>query len=690
MMRFIKYPKTVIFSIIILSVLGVFLAITRVEFRFDLEDFFPKGDPDLAFFNEFKEKFEPDDNFLMIAISREEGVFDQSFLKEVERFSKDFRRVHFSVKKLIAQDTFDNQVYRYHQEEGKTDSVLHIHPIVSVQSVLQVQYPQWVPIMGFTTVPAIHIDEPDKYEADRERILADERFVNSLISTDGKTLVLTAKTHTETTQEVAKKLIYTLHDILDNQYDFEEYHILGPANFQVRLVEIQIYEFLFSTIVSMILILIVMFLIFRRFWGIFVAVISIGIGLILFVGALGLLGRELDTMAMLYPIIMIIVGTSDVVHVMSKYVDELKRGREKFEAIQITIREIGMSIFLTSATTAIGFLSLITSRVVPIQKFGVNAALGVMIAYVSVMTFTTVMLALFRKEQIMKLDNRREIWGGFMHWIHNLTRKYPKPIVLGGAILIAVCSVGISLVTTNNRLGDMLPRGEKVTEDFQFFEQQLSGFRPLEVAVELQGDYKVSDYKVMQEMAKLEDYLSSREEIQSVLSITTLDRSLNQAFNGDLMEEYKLPPTEKKFKKYRKKAKRLFKDNAMTGRMISKDGRYTRISARVLDVGADSIRSVVGTIDNWIAANIDDSVVRFRQTGTGVIVDRNSIYMRDSLLQGLGFAILVISILMALLYRNLKMVLVALIPNILPLMIAGALLGFTGIALEAGVAIVFA
>ena len=687
---FINYPKTVIGTTLILSVLGVLLALTRVQFRFDLEDFFPEGDPSLAFFNEFKEKFEPDDNFLMVAIHRKEGVFKQDFLKEVEAFSRDFRRINYPVKKLIAQDTFDNKVYRYKKIEGSPDSTLYIHPIVSVQSLLQVQYPQWIPMMGFTTIPAIHIDEPDKFDLDKKRILADDRLVNTLIAEDAKTLVITAKTHTQTTQEVARNLVYTLHDILDNQYNFDAYHILGPVNFQVRLVEIQIDEFLFSTVVSMILILVVMFLIFRRFGGIFVALISIGVGLILFMGVLGLLGRELDTMAMLYPIIMIIVGTSDVVHVMSKYVDELKRGKEKREAIRITIREIGMSIFLTSVTTAIGFLSLITSRVIPIQKFGVNVALGVMLAYISVMIFTTALLVLFRKEQIMKLDNRKEIWGSFMNWIYKITKKYPKPILLGGVILITVCSFGISLVTTNHRLGDMLPSGAKVTEDFQFFEQQLSGFRPLEVAVELQGDYSINDYEVIREMAKLEDYLGERAEIQSVMSITTIDRSLNQTFNGDLMEEYKLPASEKKFKKYRKRAKHLLKDNALMGRMVSKDGRYARISARVLDVGADSIRSMIGTIDNWVAQHTDSSIVTFRQTGTGVIVDRNSIYMRDSLLQGLGFAILVISILMALLYRSLKMVLVALVPNILPLMIAGALLGFTGIALEAGVAIVFA
>ena len=75
----LRYPKTIIALFLIFSVLGVTVALNRLYFRFSFEDFFPKGDPDLEFYYEFKSKFEPDDNFLLIAIHRKQGIFDKDF-----------------------------------------------------------------------------------------------------------------------------------------------------------------------------------------------------------------------------------------------------------------------------------------------------------------------------------------------------------------------------------------------------------------------------------------------------------------------------------------------------------------------------------------------------------------------------------------------------------------------------------
>lgn len=124
--------------------------------------------------------------------------------------------------------------------------------------------------------------------------------------------------------------------------------------------------------------------------------------------------------------------------------------------------------------------------------------------------------------------------------------------------------------------------------------------------------------------------------------------------------------------------------------LLSKDGKKTRITTRVLDMGADSIQQVKEQIDQWIAINTDSTIVKFHQTGTGLVLDKNAEYVRHSLIGGLGVAILIVSFLMALLFRNIKMVFISLIPNVFPLLLAGALLGFLGIELDAGISIVFA
>jgi predicted RND superfamily exporter protein len=431
-----------------------------------------------------------------------------------------------------------------------------------------------------------------------------------------------------------------------------------------------------------------MFVIFRKPWGIFVALVSIGLGMLLFMGLLGATGRELNAMAALYPVLMIIVGTSDVIHIMSKYIDELRKGERQDKAIVTAIKEIGLATLLTSITTAIGFASLLTSKVGPIREFGINAAIGVMVAYVTVIFFTTAVLSWFRADQIIKLGKGQAFWEKSMDWAYHFTLRYPSRIALAAVVTLGIAFWGISRITTNYGIINNMPIGEKITEDFKFFEKNLTGFRPMEFAVFAKEGYKATDWAVMREIAKVENKLKQYPSVQAVASITAVYKSINQMMKNNAPEAYAMPETEADFERYQRMARRVPKLNVNV--LLSKDETKARITSRVQDIGADSIKAIGEDIDQWITMNTDTSVVAFQRTGTGLIIDKNAEYVRRDLLYGLGMAILIVSVLMALLFQNIKMLLISLLPNIFPLILAGALLGFLGIELEAGVSIVFA
>ena len=185
----------------------------------------------------------------------------------------------------------------------------------------------------------------------------------------------------------------------------------------------------------------------------------------------------------------------------------------------------------------------------------------------------------------------------------------------------------------------------------------------------------------------LQEYITSKDEIQTAFSLSTLVKSINQMNNSNRVDAYVFPEREEFTK-----VGRLMDRTKVSGleMLISKDKRKTRISSKIKDIGSENINVLGDDIDKWIAANIDSSVVQFKQTGTGVILDKNSEFVRESLLSGLGIALVIVSVLMGLLFRRFKVLLLALIPNIIPLLFAAALLGFFNVALEAGISIVFA
>ncbi|MBR9922010.1 MAG: MMPL family transporter [Bacteroidetes bacterium] len=645
--------RIIIFSLFTLLAAGSTYYSLQLKFNFDFEQFFPHGDPDLEFFQQFIEDFESDDNFMLVAVERSEGVFDSAFLA-------DFHDLTLAAKDL----------------EYITES----------QSLTKVSYPLRTPF-GITSIPAIHLDDPSRYESDKEKIMADERFAYNLISPDATSLVVFLKTVENIKLDEADAIMNSLDSLLQT-YTFEDYHFLGRAYFQKELVAMQKREIMVSAIVAGILVTLVMFFLFRRPIGIAIALSSVGLGMLLFMGFLGVTGRELNAMAALYPVLMIIVGTSDVIHIMSKYIDELRKGLSRKEAIWITIREIGLATLLTSITTSVGFLSLVTSRVYPIRDFGLNAAIGVMVAYFTVILFTTVVLSMFDVPQLIKLGRGQAFWEKSMGRMHRFVKGNGRKIVWGGVVVLLLSFWGISMITTNYSLIHNLPQGRKITEDFRFFEEKFTGFRPMDIAVFAQGEYEATDYEVVQAIDTVEQYLRSFDEIRAISSITSLYKSINKAYNRNRQSAYVLPEDRATFEQYQRQADRFPSGSANV--LLSRDGKKARITSRVLDIGADSIKQRGLQIDRWIAENTDPNVATFRRTGTGLLIDKNAEYVRSSLLYGLGIALLIVSTLMVLLFRDWRLLIISLVPNLFPLILAGAMLGFLGIELEAGVAIVFA
>lgn len=626
--------------------------LTRLKFSFDFEQFFPKGDPDWAFFKEYTKDFESDDNFLLVAVERKTGVFDSLFLQ------------------------------RFHDFTLKAGNLPHV---TSALSLTKVQYPLKTPF-GITTVPAIHLDDTSRYAADRAKVLQDRRFVHNLINENATALTVALKTINQSTQAQAEQVMRSLDSLLAT-YDFEAAHVLGRAAFQRDLVWMQQREVAVSTVIAACLASAVLFFIFRRWRTVFLTMGGIGLALLFFIGLLSALGRELTALSALYPVLMCIVGVADSIHLTSKYLDELEKGHDRETAIRITLREIGLATFITCITTAIGFASLLTNRTGPIQDFGVNAGFGVIIAFFVIFGWLWALLPRFSADDLIKPTKEFAFWGRFMEWTYHYTRKKGRRIGWVAFALLLFCCGGIAMIHTNYRIEQNLPRGQKITADFLFFEREFSGFRPIEIAVFPQNGRLADDWEVLRAMDRYEEHLRTFPSVKTVMSVNDIYRSLHAMSLGNRAGSYRLPDSLPEMERLRRLADRM--PASATEVLLSKNRDKARIAARMRDVGRDTVVKMQAALSDWAAQNIDSSVVRFKMTGTGLILDKNSVYIRDNMLQGLIPSVLVVALLMGFLFKDWKMVLIFTVPNVFPLFFAGALIGYLGIPLEAGVATVF-
>ncbi len=647
--RRIVFP---LFAVLIVS--SIFFT-TKLRFSFDFEQFFPQGDADLVFFQDFIKNFESDDNFLLVGVEApktENGVFNQTFLRRFDSLT----------------------------EKSST-----LPYVVDNQSLTKIKLPV-KSLFGIMPIAAIHIEDTSYYAEDRVKVLSDPRFVRNLISEDGKSLVLFLKTKEKLTLEESEVMIRGL-DSLIKPMNFDAYHYLGRVNFQKELVWMEQREVAVSTVVAAILVAIIIMILFRRWKTVALALGSIGISMLLFFGLLGALGRELSAMAALYPVLMVIIGTSDFIHMLSKYIDELRRGHGQEDAIGLAIKEIGLATLMTAVTTAVGFATLVTSRIVPIQDFGINAAVGVMVAYVTVLLFSTAVFSFFSVNDLILLRGSSTRIERMMDKVYQITKRRARAIGVIASVILLICVYGITKIKTNYSIEDNMPIGQKVTQDFYFFERVFAGFRPLEYAVFAQNGHKADDFVVMQAMNKFEEHLKTIPAIRSVTSPTMIYKSINQMSNGNRNSAFLFPTDSLQFAEYQILADKIPKETAQI--LMSKDGTKGRIATKISDLGADSVMAIGDRIDAWIHTNIDTNVATFRRTGTGYIIDKNAMYVRADLLEGIAWEVGLIAIIMGLLLRNVRMIVIFLIPNLFPLVFAGALIGYLGIDLDAGISMIF-
>jgi predicted RND superfamily exporter protein len=391
-------------------------------------------------------------------------------------------------------------------------------------------------------------------------------------------------------------------------------------------------------------------------------------------------------MSAMLPTMIFIAGMSDVVHFFSKYFEELSKGTLREKIYPLIIKEVGFPTFLTLITTVVGFLSLLFSSIKPIKEFGIYTSVGVTIAFILTYTLLPALLYYFTPKKLITVHGTNNRTYNLMRtglfWIF----RNQKTILIISGIVLIVSFVGISKIKVNNILLEDLSKKVKIKQDFIFFDENYSGVRPFELLITVKDKTRsVWDYDVITELNKVDEFIKKEYDAGFLVSPSSMVKSIYQNSNNDYdlkfpaIEEY--DPISKQLKGNNK--------NRDVKRLITPDGLKTRISAKIRDMGSLKATEHNKNLVAFIDKNINKNLLQFEITGAAHLIDRNNEYMVNNMTQGFLFSLLVIGILTFFLHRSWRMVLVFIIPNVIPLIIIGGIMGYAGIELKAATSLVF-
>jgi predicted RND superfamily exporter protein len=648
---FRKYSKLVLGGLLVLTLFFVYQA-SRVELDYDFEKFYPTSDPETEFFLEYRQKFQSDNDFLLLAIQRDKGVFDKDFLKKIDKFTEELKEI----------DNVDSVASITNMQELFIRAKVSSRPLIDFESL--------------------------DLKRDSINIFSKPELVNSFISEDGKSICLFVKHEDFLSKKKSDKLIDNLNAKAD-QYNFQRMRIAGRTIGQKYYIDKMLKEILLFLSLSAILVMLFLVIAFRSIWGVLIPQIVIFTGMLWLIGMMGLFKEPINIILTVLPSVMFVVSMSDVIHLVSRYLDALRTEDTPLDAIKLSVQEVGMATLLTSVTTSIGFFSLVFVRVQPIQVFGVVMGIGVLIAFV--LTFITLpaLFIFFPGPERVRKQKKDHFWKKRLEkWFIIALRRRGRVLVISAAVM-GICVYGLFQIKTNNLLMDDLSDSEPLKQDFNYLDSHYGGIRPVELAITIKDtSINVWDKDVLRTIDTVEHYLKNEYSLTIKNSLVTAIKIGHRSMYSGLPEYYTLPKQSSKWRDL----KRGFKSKSAEGiyrLMVDSTEHMTRISGTIGDLGNIKVTEMDKYLREYLETKTLNGKIDYKITGTAHLIDKNLSYLSTSLVKGLLVSILIVALLMGIIYRSASILLISIVPNLVPLVFIAGVMGYLGVELKISTAIIF-
>lgn len=652
----IQHPKRLSIAILVfISLISLFFAwqLPQIEFDHDLEAFFPAQEPETAHFFQFREVFGNDNDYLLIGIRNEAGIFDSTFLAQVDTLSQELAKLS-TIEFLISPTQIKN---------------LKRNALGS----------------GLRGGPFLHIKQPLQYARDSATIYAHPLLPDFLFSTDRQSLCLYLQNTPRMEAASCEQLSDSITALVE-RFSFDEVHMAGKCFGQTQYIHLIEREIVLFTAVAIAMIMLFLWLTYRRLWGIWLPLLVVGLTVLWTLGIMVLIGKPIDIISHIIPTILLVIGIANLVHLLTHFGVMKQQEPNTLSALKVSIREVGLATVLTTTTTAIGFLTLSTSSFISLADLGIYATIGLLIALLLSYTLAPAIILLLPE---LKASPSATLF----RWQQPLLKAFDwvsrnrKACIGFSLLLFLLAGWSASQLRINRYVLDDFKPSHPQRQHFTFFATQFGGARSFEMHLSLRdSSADFTQPEVLREIESVETYLREQYGIGNLVSPATLIKQANQVYHFGQERHYRLPDRAQSIEELLtlmdQQAQQL-----LPGRLISTDRKQGRITGKMADLGSHVIEQRNAALASWLETHTD--YLTYRTTGTLHLIDLNNELMAINVLIGLAGAIVLVGLLFALLMRSWIIVGITLLINLLPLVSVAGFMSLAGIDLKISTAIVF-
>lgn len=646
--RWVIRNHWLVLAVSVLAFLLMASGLRHFVFNDNYRVFFAEDNPELVAYNRILDTFSKDDSVYFVVTAKSGNVFERDVLLALEELTEQ----SWLLPSAYRVDSLTN--YQHSAAEGDD---LFVGPLLLDISAATPE--------EIAEARAIALDEP---------MLVD-RLINESGTVAGVNVTIQLPGLKPLESVPVVEAARALRDKVMAAYPSVEIGITGILPLNHAFLEATNKDM--QTLIPIMLLLIMgtMGWLLRSFRLMFATMAVVVMSCLSSIGLSSWFGVQLSGPSSPAPVMIMTLAVADCIHMLMSMLYFMRHGHSKRAALVESMRINFTPIFLTSFTTIIGFLSMNLRSVPPIATLGNVTAFGVAMAWLFAVTFLPALIAAIplKTKQVTETSRTRNAMLSLGEWViaHRL------PVCIASSVVTVAVGLFVLRIEINNQFVDWFDETIPIRRDTEYAMEQLTGIYQLTYVFSAGEPGGVSDPEYLAQLDEFCDWVTTLPEVSHASSVADIFKRLNKSMHGDDPAYYRLPEEKELAAQFLLLYEMSLPPRLDLTSQINLDKSETRVIVTVANLRSEEIIELMDEITAWQEANLPE-VMRSSAFGPPVMFAHIAQTMTGNMLVSSPVALLTVSLTLILALRSLKLGLLSIIPNLMPLALGFGVWGMLG------------
>ncbi|RDY58779.1 efflux RND transporter permease subunit [Flagellimonas nanhaiensis] len=634
----------------------------KMEFDGDYHVFFSESNPELEAFDALQEKYTKDDNVIIVLAPKNGDVFTRKNLIAIEELTAEAWNTPYS---------------------SRVDAVTNFQHTSANGDDLYVD--------------DLSYDSANKTDAEireiREKALKEPLLVHRIINTEGSVTAINITVRLpgeNSAAEIPEVTIATREMIAKFQEKHPEFDVyttglvpLNTAFFESAQKDLML------TMVMLLIVVIVTLILTRNLFATLATLIVVIFSIISAMGFVGLNGIKLTPPSAVFPTMILTLAVADSIHILITFLQKVRKdGLDKKAALVESMRMNFMPVFITSLTTVIGFLTLNYGDVPPFWDLGNTVAFGMCMAFLFSTTTLPALMAIFpiwKSKKVQKQTTPKI--SGYTRLGEYVVGQPVKLTVISLAV-IGMLAYLASKNVFNDEFVEYFDTTVQFRQDSDFINENLTGFYNVEFSVGSGESGGINNPEYLQKLNQFEDWLNEQPEVVHVNAFSEVARRVNRSMHGDDESFYRVPDNREEAAQYLLLYELSLPFGLDLNNQINVDKSESRVTVTLENNSSAEMIAFAERSEKWLRDNAPEAMHSLGVSPT-LMFSKLGFRQAESMFKGNIIALLLISLVLMIALRNVKLGLLSIIPNVTPVLVGFGLWYLLKGTINTGMVIVF-